>query len=251
MIFRKFLEKKNIVWIRGGAGLQWKLDLRNSTHRWIVYGLYDPPFLKWAKGFLPKNGIVVDSGANIGQTVMYLGQYVTRGKLFAFEPGEKQANWLEECVERNRAMLKSTEIHRWALGDEKGCLYLKDTWVGERFHGASSEISDQEGEAIEVIRLSDFLKERRIPYVDLWKLDVEGYEIPALQGAEEFLKEKRIRALYVELYRQSGKIFHDHGRKVRQYLSNYGYRCHFFDTWGRLISEKNLSDISNGVFLPS
>jgi hypothetical protein len=40
-----------------------------------VYGKYEgAPFLNWAKKFLAPNAIIIDSGANIGQMLMYLAQ---------------------------------------------------------------------------------------------------------------------------------------------------------------------------------
>ena len=249
-IFGRFLEKQGICEVMTGAGINWKLDLRNSTHRWILYGLYDPPFLEWAKNFLKKNDIVVDSGANIGQTAMYLGQWVSEGKLYAFEPGRSQAAWLEVGVQKNLQSLRSVEVHRLALGAQPDHLYLEDTWCSERFHGGSSQISESRGEPVQIVRLGDFLKERNIACVDLWKLDVEGYEVPALQGAEEFLANKKIRALYIELYRQEGTEYKENGIRIRDYLSRFGYACYVFNPWkGRFVKEKGVTASANGLFL--
>ena len=251
LLFSKSLESRGIVIIKTAHGLQWKLDMRNSTHRWIVYGLYDPPFLTWAKKFLPKNGLVVDSGANIGQTAQYLGRLVPEGRLFAFEPGRKQADWLRECIELNKLELPTTQVQPFALGEKKEQLYLEDTWKSERFHGGSSEISKERGEPIEVVRLDEFLSQKGIKSLDLWKLDVEGYELPALKGAESLLKAQKIRALYVELYRQDGEEFKQHGIKIRELLSNYGYVCHVFEpNTRRLRREMKWTHSADGLFLP-
>lgn len=67
-IFGKAIAPYGICWIKTGSRLVWKLDLANPTHRWIVYGKYEgSAFLNWAKNYLPTNGIVIDSGASIGQ----------------------------------------------------------------------------------------------------------------------------------------------------------------------------------------
>ncbi len=249
-LFRRSLERRGIAVIETGAGISWKLDLRNPTHRWLVYGYYDPPFLKWAKKFLPPDGVVVDAGANIGQTAIYLAQYVNRGRLFAFEPGREQAQWLEDGVKKNVKELNSVKVFRLALGEQEDNLFLEDTWKSERFHGGSSQISAVRGEPVKVVRLKDILRDQNITYVDLWKLDVEGYEIPALRGAEEFLVEKRIKALYVELYRQEGDEYKQNGLRIREYLSKFGYRCYLFNRWtGRVLREKKLTDSVNGLFL--
>jgi len=41
--------------------------------------------------------VVIDSGANIGQTVLYFGA-MDNTVVFAFEPNVESALWLEECL---------------------------------------------------------------------------------------------------------------------------------------------------------
>ena len=51
-LFPHRLGKLGIAWVDTAAGSRWKLDLRNATHRWIVYGKYEgAPFLNWAEEF--------------------------------------------------------------------------------------------------------------------------------------------------------------------------------------------------------
>ncbi|MFN6069903.1 MAG: FkbM family methyltransferase, partial [Pseudanabaena sp.] len=194
--------------------------LKNPTHRWIVYGKYEgAAFIDWAKKFLPPDGIVIDSGANIGQILMYLSQYLPQGKVLAFEPGKDAADWLEECLLINKNL--PIEVIRFGLGASVAKLRLNN--IGDSFgHGAWNQISETEGEEIQIVKLADQLAERSIEKVDLWKLDVEGYEIPALQGAEDWLKQKKIKAIYAELH---GK----NGQNIRDYLNGFGYQCYLFN----------------------
>lgn len=251
LFFGKRLERRGIVTVMTGAGLNWRLDLRNPAHRWMLYGDYDPAFLPWAKRFLRPDGVVVDSGANIGQMTAYLGRSVPNGRCFSFEPGTAQAAWLEASVEANRRDLPTVEVHRLALGAEPAGLFLEDTWRSEKFHGGSSEISTERGEPVRVVRLADFLNERGVGHVDLWKLDVEGYELPALKGAEPFLKEQRVKALYVELFRQEGERYMENGVRIREYLKKMGYDCYVFrKLTGRLVRETRVTRAADGLFLP-
>lgn len=246
------LSRHGIAVVRLRNGLRWRLDLRNPTHRWIAYGYYDPPFLKWAERRLEPSGIVVDSGANIGQTALYLGEDVPQGKLLAFEPGRHPADWLAECLRLNPGRLGSVELHRAALGEAPAERFLEDTWRSERYHGGSSSVSTTRGEPITVVRLSDFLNARGIATVDLWKLDVEGYELEALRGASEHLSARSIKALYVELYREDKPEYFEHGLEIRRYLAGFGYRCHIFTgSGGRTALERKPTRAMNGLFLPA
>jgi hypothetical protein len=98
-LFRRALAAKGVAWVQTAAGIPWKLDLAYAPHRWIVYGKYEGgAFLDWAKSFLKPTALIVDSGANIGQMLLYFGQWVPEGRVLAFEPGKYQADWLAECL---------------------------------------------------------------------------------------------------------------------------------------------------------
>jgi FkbM family methyltransferase len=241
-IFGNRLAKHGICWIRTAAGIAWKLDLRNATHRWIVYGKYEGRgFHRWVKGFLRRDALVVDSGANIGQMTLYLAQLIPKGKLLAFEPGREQASWLTECLLAHDNF--PVEVIRVALGATTARLYLRDG-APRFFHGSMSQISEAEGEPINVTRLCDALTDRSIEEVDLWKLDVEGHELPALEGAVSLLHEKRVKALYIEMAGENG-------RHVREYLRGVGYNCYLINNRGRLISPTCFPPHTNGLFLPA
>jgi len=238
--FAKAIASQGICWVNTGAGIPWKLDLTNPTHRWIVYGKYEgAAFINWAKKFLPSDGIIVDSGANIGQMLIYLSQFVPQGKVLAFEPGTKAANWLEECLYINHGF--PVEIIRAGLGASHVQLHLNYTGASLT-HGAQNTISETEGERIQIVPLASELAARSIQKVDLWKLDVEGYEVQALEGAEELLKEQRIRAIWAEL-------FGENGQRIREYLANYKYYCYFLKQ-GKPYTASKFPEHTNGLFLP-
>jgi FkbM family methyltransferase len=247
-LFSKALARHGISWVDTAAGITWKLDLTMPLHRWIVYGKYEgAPFLNWARQFLPPDGVVVDSGANIGQMLLYLAQWVPQGKVLAFEPGTKQADWLEECLAIHPSL--PVELIRCGLGTSTTQLLL-DSNGSDATHGCWARVSETEGEPIQIVRLEDELSLRSIEKVDLWKLDVEGYEISAMQGAETLLKEQLIRAIYAELTSSQGQ-----GQAVINYLKQFGYQCYLFDKDGKLYDPLQKTDFeipfwTNGLFLP-
>lgn len=241
-LFGRVLKAHGICWVQTGAGIPWKLDLTNATHRWIVYGKYGGSgFLNWACNYLPPDGVIIDSGANIGQMLMYLAQWVPQGQVLAFEPGKNQATWLEECLALHNAL--PVKLLRVGLGNSTTQLRLNNTGP-DNVHGAWSQISETHGEPVNIVRLVDELSTQAIDKVALWKLDIEGYEIPALSGAEMLLKEHRINALYVELSGENGK-------RVREFLSNMGYSCYLLDWHGAPYNCSNLPHHVDGLFLPN
>jgi FkbM family methyltransferase len=231
-LFARTLARHGICWMETSAGIPWKLDLTSQLHRWMVYGDYEgPEFIHWATRFLPPDGVVVDGGANIGQMLVFFARMVPGGRVLAFEPGSHAGAWIRECLARNPGM--PVELVPCALGSAPG---------------EAAPAAPGAAQQVRVVRLADVLEERGITRVDLWKLDVEGQEVPALQGAESWLKRKAIRALYVELVR-------DNTRRVIDYLRPLGYRLQTLDQRGNHEPAPDdaiarLPDWSNGLFLP-
>jgi FkbM family methyltransferase len=241
-LFSARLEHHGVCWVKTSVGPQWKLDLANSTHRWIVYGKYEGPgFLTWVRRNLNDAPTIVDSGANIGQMLLYFASYFPKARILAFEPGRYQADWLSECLKRNP--LPAVRLFRFALSDGERTMYLDHSGHAHS-HGSQNVVrSEASGESIEVIRLSTILQEERVSKVDLWKLDVEGHEIPALEGAKEWLQTKRIKALWVETRGENGKA-------IERYMRQFGYAAYLPDRRGKA-RKLTLLNSDNTLFLPA
>ena len=241
MLFAKRLSANGICWVQTAAGPVWKLDLTNSTHRWIVYGKYEgAAFFDWINRNLPPDPIIVDSGANIGQMALYFGTYFPKAHVLAFEPGKYQAGWFSECLVRNPDL--PVQLFQQALGDCEQTMYLQLTGHSCSHGGQNTVTEDATGEPIQVVRLAKVLASQNINHVDLWKLDVEGCEIPALNGARELLETKRIRALWVE-------TIGDNGARIMSFMRDIGYQGFAFNHRGDAVDVARYMD-DNTLFLP-
>ena len=189
---------------------------------------------------MPLDGVVVDSGANIGQMLIYLSEYVPRGRVLAFEPFAEAADWLEECLAVHPHL--PVELFRLGLAESSSEAYLQ-TIGAKELHGSWNRLSETDGTPIRVVRLEEVLAKKGIQTVDLWKLDVEGSEINALRGAESLLQSHRIRALYVELG-------FGQGQQIVDFLAARKYRCYLFDNEGNYQQASVLPEHTNGLFLP-
>ena len=109
-LFGQNLASNEVARVNCANGVFWKLDLRNITHRWCVYGsIFHPEVAKWIRRHLRDGGIVIDSGANIGQAVIEFSSN-PRCEVHAFEPLPEASVWLKECV--SQADLKNVVIIR-------------------------------------------------------------------------------------------------------------------------------------------
>jgi len=53
-IYRKTNLKNGIAWVQLINGLTWKSDFNMAVHRWLIYGIYDAPFIYWVKKMLQR-----------------------------------------------------------------------------------------------------------------------------------------------------------------------------------------------------
>lgn len=60
--------------------------------------------------------------------------------------------------------------------------------------------------------------------IDFFKLDVEGHDVPALEGAENLFKEKRIRRAVIEVNWKFWPMGFEEGMEVYRRIMGYGYR---------------------------
>lgn len=223
--FGRVLARHGIAWVRTAPGPVWKLDLGNQTHRWIVYGWYEGPALwRWARHHASQVRTIVDSGANIGQTVLNFATLLPEARILAYEPGSAARAWLTECVAANR--FPRVHIESCGLGAAAAQARLANAGADDR-HGAWNKISDTAGEPISIATLDDELDRLGVDILDLWKLDLEGYEAQALQGATQALASRRIRAVYAE-------IAGENGQRTTDVLTRHGYAPHRIAPSGRL-----------------
>ncbi|MEO6847691.1 MAG: FkbM family methyltransferase [Chthoniobacterales bacterium] len=244
-IFASTLAKAGTHWVEASNGIVWKLDLANPTHRWIVYGDYEGhSFLEWCRNNLRDDAVIVDSGANIGQITLYLAPRIPRGKIIAVEPGDSPRAWLKECL----ALYPDwkVEVVDIGLGAKTEEKFLVDTGPSHTA-GSWARVADHGENRIQIRPLQEVAIELNLKHIDLWKLDLEGHEIPALEGARELLEQKRIAALYVELSPETSQ-------PIMKTLGDFGYQCWDISQSGGLIPfEGALTQRAerNALFLPA
>jgi FkbM family methyltransferase len=149
---------------------------------------------------LSEEDVVIEGGVFDGLTTAQFAERVGKGgKVYGFDPlGTKFTN--------ERISLSNVEIIPLALsGGGKGSVYFMEE---DNFPGASFviEASADKARLVEAISIDEFVFERRLSRMDYIKLDVEGYELEVLKGAE--LSIRRFRPwLAVALYHKLEHFF--------------------------------------------
>ena len=242
-LFGSTLRSEGIQWVETAPGLPWKVDLGDPCHRWMVYGDYaSTGFLNWARSHVRDDGVIIDSGTNVGQFLPYFADIVPEGQILAFEPSPYCVRWVRDCLEVNFDL--PVELIPKGLGCKNEQLVLENTEGAHGLWGRLSREQGSRGESVQVSTLTDAVRSREISQVSLWKLDVEGHELEALKGADELLAEKQIHALYVELRAKNRS-------EDVAFLRNHGYSSYETERNGELKAVQEHPDSSTDLlFLP-
>jgi FkbM family methyltransferase len=172
---------------------------------------------------LKKGASVMDLGGNLGIVSVYLSKRTGRqGKVYVFEPDEKNYNLLAQNILLNRA--ENIVPVKKGVWNRNGTL--------EFFSGGNYTSSFHKTDFVEkqknkyhikkviVVKLDNAVKDLKIKKLDLVKIDIEGSEIQALEGGEKTIRKFKPE-LIVETHIIAGKST---AEGVRQILKNFGYK---------------------------
>ena len=143
------------------------------------------------------DGAVLEVGANSGLYVVMASLLDDPGRVHAFEPFPPALRSLEENVGLN-GLAGKVKIVPNACGDEPGeaTMYIPAKKHGDVLETSASLRFDFKGEhsgeiKVPVTTVDRYVAGAGLDKVGLMKLDVEGFEGPAMRGALETLRAKR------------------------------------------------------------
>ena len=152
----------------------------------LAAGLGDTRFLAAAfQELQPQEGVAFDIGANIGLTALLMSRLRTCGRFMAFEPSPSTFGFLEGNLARNDA--GNVVPLRLALGRDSGVRgWLQDPTNSSSAHLAHLGESGHTG--VSVVTLDEIVQTHRL-IPSFLKIDVEGFEMDVLLGAERTIRE--------------------------------------------------------------
>ena len=183
-----------LVRIREGAFAY--ADMSDGFLRLIpIEGGYDDDFFRVADALLADGGDFLDVGANYGLLSFGLAaRLADRVRFHLFEPIPR----LLAAIERTRGLYPRMQatVNPVAVTDYDGeaAFAVAEEQTGRSHLDPSGELRTR------CLRLDSYLAETGIVEVALLKLDVEGYELPALRGAAAALERRAVKAIYFEYF---------------------------------------------------
>jgi FkbM family methyltransferase len=168
----------------------------------------------------------VDVGAHWGYFSLLAARIVgPRGRVVAIEADPRIFDILERSVALNGFGTLSP-VHV-AASDKEGELVLQGFSESDENWGISSVAGKAEGRAFSVRAqpLDQILDRLGVGSVDLLKMDIEGAEGLALQGARSGLTSGRYRRILLELHPDQLRSLGSSAEEVLRFLRSFGYRA--------------------------
>lgn len=177
-------------------------DLDESTKKMIDY-IYQ---------YIPKDGICIDIGANIGFMSMHMAQKCIDGKIYAIEPDKNNSNRLRKNIVANS--LNNIIILEYALGSQEKNVSL---YINKKNYGDTRLSKDKNLTKTKYVvimnTLDNIFTNEEINFV---KIDTQGYEYDIFLGGYNFIQ-RNISCVYIIEYWPYGIMMS--GRDVNEFSS--------------------------------
>ena len=182
------------------------VDHLRTLNRAKTYSKKEPDTLDWLDRFEP-GSCYFDIGANIGQYSLYpakkFGESV---QVFAFEPQSNNYYALNKNIYLNTL---SNQILSYCVAvsgkSEFSKLYIpKFIPGGNRSQFGHEDLENMKMAATHIqgmfgVTLDDLCEKWGFPYPNYLKIDVDGIEIPILEGAPNVLANPALKSVIIEL----------------------------------------------------
>ena len=206
------------VWYNSNA--RTVIDLRDPEPRNVfIQKQFEPDFFELAHSLLVEKSTFFDLGANVGFCSFGLVPTNPKTNVHLFEANPNLIPLLSKSVELHPN--QRFHLNHCCISDTTG----KTNFKMEANQSGQSHVCPTQGKGIEIpnLVLDDYCDQNQIDCIDFAKMDIEGHELPALQGWQKNLSDHRVKALHIEIIPENQKRY---GRKTNApltYLESLGY----------------------------
>ena len=156
------------------------------------------------------NNVIIDVGSNRGQSIEDFLKIYTNYEIHCFEPLNNLHEELKDKYNDNRNIY----LNNYALGDEnKDSKFFKyhndvnssfnkpisgSNWEKKKKRIFNKENLIEEELRVKILKLDDYFKINNLKFIDLLKIDTQGYEDKVLNGSTEILKSNKMNFIQLE-----------------------------------------------------
>lgn len=218
------------VWLREGTarrswfgpyrGLVFGLRGAGATRRGVFYRAYEQNVTDWLGRAVKPGMTVYVIGAHVGIHVLYIAKLLQgRGRVYAFEGWPENYDILQWNIRLNPQLGAEIVAIKQCIARQSGTIQMAKGSADGKHHIARGGEPDGEQIEAQATSLDDFWSQHP-DCPDLILIDIEGYELDALQGGGRLFQACKPR-LALE--------HHDRADDLLRWLEEYGYAVQTHD----------------------
>ena len=234
------IKRKFLFYLNGILSL-FKLEIKNKT-------ISNEKLLK--NLIKIETPIILDIGANLGQTIIKYLKLFPKAKIHSFEPSPE----IFENLSKKFKNVENLYLYNFAFGSEETNRIF---YINERSHNSGfyklkedfkiknfpdEKMSYKNSLNVKLNTIDDFVKKQKLAQIDILKIDTEGFEEEILKGSLETLQSNKIK--YIELEIILGNVYEDKYfsfKKIEDILSQFNFRLYAINKHGNLLQNPNLT----------
>jgi FkbM family methyltransferase len=177
---------------RRGLEIESDLSVDDVGGMLYAYGCLDYWYELAIQHMLAPGSYCFDIGAHIGYYSLRLSKWVGEsGRVFSFEPVPYTYSFLERNLRRNHAT--NVTVQQAAIGNREGTVRMAAE-SGARL--GWSTIADSGNLEVRCATVDSEIQRLGLERLDFIKIDVEGFELQALAGAENTIRQMRPKIMF-------------------------------------------------------
>jgi FkbM family methyltransferase len=235
VISKKYFKEAGNIRIRGKWQIQYLLpNLKESISiDLFVNGVYEPGTHNLLMKLIPRNGVLLDLGANIGSIALPIAKRRSDVKVLCVEAAPWIYEFLQDNVHDNNLENSVITINRAVSerSNESLPFYSPKDQFGK---GSLSPVFTSDAIPVSTITMPDLLREQGIQKVDVIKIDIEGFEYFAFKGAISMLTSDAAPTILFEFVDWAEKHAGLQPGDAQRLLIELGYNLYLFRETGQL-----------------
>lgn len=179
------------------------------------------PYFEVLPAWKPRG--IIDAGAALGLFAIPMLKADPSLRIAAFEPSHRQRIFLRRNLQRN-GVADRAQINALALWNKEEILHFRSHGYMGSVRGVGSiPVTYPHQERVQALPLDAWSRQNPDFPIDLIKMDIEGAEIEALEGARAVLAAHKPHCIIQAYHMRDGQRTFERCRAI---LENAGYVCH-------------------------
>jgi FkbM family methyltransferase len=223
------IEKNFDTIVAGKFGCKYLLPNIKESISFEIFcnGIYEADTNRFLYDLLPLNGVFLDLGANIGSVTIPLLKRRPDLRCVCVEAAPWIFEYLEKNININFPAGSIVLINRALLNKDEEVLpfYSPKEKFGK---GSLSPVFTDEAIPVTSIRVDTIVKTYNLKKVDTIKIDIEGFEYFAFEGADDLLSAPNAPDILFEFVDWAEKKAGLEAGRAQEFLFEKGYKIYNF-----------------------